>query len=207
MKKLIILLAALALLATTILAHADALPEFEFDAAAGRITAYNGPGGEVALPGEIDGARVWDVQGPIFQNNESVTSLALPEGMDVMNDNLTSQVPNLASVTLPQSLRVSFLICMAFLQPVAPAPDGGERGALHACLFQLGPQPPHMGVYCAGIPRVVIAPEVVKQFVTGKDAPLVGQEQVQQIIFLAGLGEGCSRYQRCALFLEQSEIA
>ena len=106
MKKLIILLAALALLATTILAHADALPEFEFDAAAGRITAYNGPGGEVALPGEIDGARVWDVQGPIFQNNESVTSLALPEGMDVMNDNLTSQVPNLASVTLPQSLRV-----------------------------------------------------------------------------------------------------
>ena len=106
MKKLIILLAALALLATTILAHADALPEFEFDAAAGRITAYNGPGGEVALPGEIDGARVWDVQGPIFHNNETVTSLALPEGMDVMNDNLTSQVPNLASVTLPQSLRV-----------------------------------------------------------------------------------------------------
>ena len=126
MKKLALLTLALAmLLALPTLAHADALPEFSFDAAAGRITAYNGPGGEVALPAEIDGARVWDVGGAIFQNNGAVTALALPEGMDVMSDNLTSQLPNLASVTLPESLRVicrgNFQLCDSLTEVTLPA--------------------------------------------------------------------------------------
>ena len=114
MKRLWTLTLALAvLLALPMPARADALPEFGFDASAGRITAYNGAGGDVAVPAEIDGAKVRGLDYSCFQNNETVTSIALPEGLDALDDNVTSQVPNLARITLPDSLRV---ICRGNLQ-------------------------------------------------------------------------------------------
>lgn len=124
MRKLLILALAL-LLALPVFARADALPEFDFDASAGRITAYNGAGGEVVIPGEIDGTAVCDIDPVGFQNSEAITAIALPEGLDVMNDNLTSQMPNLERVTLPESLRVicrgNFQLCPKLTEVTVPA--------------------------------------------------------------------------------------
>ena len=99
--------------------------EFEFDASAGRLTAYNGPGGDVVIPAEIDGVQVWDAEGGLFKKSEAVTSLTLPEGMDVMNNGMTSQLANLTRVSLPQSLRVicsgNFQLCPCLEEVTLPA--------------------------------------------------------------------------------------
>ena len=114
MKKLALLLPVLLLLALLVAAHAEApTPEFEFDASKAIITAYNGPGGDVVIPAEIDGQRVWDVKNIFYECPVPVTSITLPEGFDVLNDNLISQIPDLARLTLPESLRV---ICRGNLQ-------------------------------------------------------------------------------------------
>lgn len=127
MKKLSTLLILLLLLSLYAAGQAEAA-EFEFDASAGKITAYNGAGGDVAVPAEIDGARVWDIAGNVFYEKEGVTGIALPEGMDVLNDNLTSQIAGLTHVELPQSLRVicrgNFQLCPVLTEVTVPPAVG-----------------------------------------------------------------------------------
>ena len=125
MKKttLLYLLVALAL-ALTAAAQAEGV-EFVLDASSGRITGYNGSGGDIAIPAEIDGTRVWNIKGAIFQNNEAVTGISLPDGMDVLDENVTSQLPGLTSIRLPESLRVisrgNIQLCASLTSVTVPA--------------------------------------------------------------------------------------
>lgn len=70
----------------------------------GVITAYNGVGGEVKIPTKIGDIYVTGIASNVFRNNETITSVELPEGLRFVSDNAFSGCVNLSSVKLCDSL-------------------------------------------------------------------------------------------------------
>lgn len=93
-----------------------------------RTTAYSaaitGAGGDVVVPGELDGFTV-DVIGVSVFRGETITSLTLPETVLELRSNAISTCDNLTRVSLPQSLvvinRMNFFSCNALTEVTIPA--------------------------------------------------------------------------------------
>ena len=67
-----------------------------------RITKYEGPGGDVTIPAEINGSPVRGVYRTVFMNNHGITALRLEEGVRFLGDSTTYKMNALAEVSLPE---------------------------------------------------------------------------------------------------------
>ena len=68
------------------------------------INSYNGSDAEVTVPAEIDGKTVIGIKSGAFAENESVTSVTLPEGLEFIGEYAFGDCINLKSIDLPDSL-------------------------------------------------------------------------------------------------------
>ena len=81
-------------------------PEWEYSARDAKITKYNGPGGEVVVPAEIDGNPVIFIDGSTFPSSrEDITSITFPSGIEGFY-NVLNTAPSLERIVLPDTLEV-----------------------------------------------------------------------------------------------------
>lgn len=123
MKRSLILALSLLMLALCIPALAEST-DWNYDANYAILRGYNGAGGDVTVPAEIDGFTV-DVIGVGVFKGDTITSLTLPETVLELCSNAVSSCEKLTSVTLPQSLvvinRMNFFSCGALTEITIPA--------------------------------------------------------------------------------------
>ncbi len=123
MKRSLILLLSLLMLVLCIPALAEST-DWNYDANYAILRGYDGAGGDVVVPAEIDGFTV-DVIGISVFKGDTITSLTLPETVLELRSNAVSSCENLARVTLPQSLvvinRMNFFSCNTLSEVTIPA--------------------------------------------------------------------------------------
>lgn len=103
MKKRISLFLAL-LVALCLPALAEESGAWDFDADYCELNGYSGTGGDVAVPGEMDGSTVDVIQTNVFSSNDTITALTLPDTLLQLKDSAVCWDENLTAVTLPDSL-------------------------------------------------------------------------------------------------------
>lgn len=123
MKRSLISVLSLLMLVLCIPALAEST-DWNYDANYAILRGYDGAGGDVVVPAEIDGFTV-DVIGINVFKSDTITSLTLPETVLELRSNAVSSCENLTSVTLPQSLvvinRMNFFSCNALSEVTIPA--------------------------------------------------------------------------------------
>lgn len=123
MKRSLISVLSLLMLVLCIPALAEST-DWNYDANYAILRGYDGAGGDVVVPAEIDGFTV-DVIGINVFKGDTITSLTLPETVLELRSNAVSSCEKLTSVTLPQSLvvinRMNFFGCNALSEVTIPA--------------------------------------------------------------------------------------
>ena len=123
MKRSLISVLFLLMLVLCIPALAEST-DWNYDANYAILRGYDGAGGDVVVPAEIDGFTV-DVIGINVFKGDTITSLTLPETVLELRSNAVSSCEKLTSVTLPQSLvvinRMNFFSCNALSEVTIPA--------------------------------------------------------------------------------------
>ena len=123
MKRSLILVLSLLMLVLCIPALAEST-DWNYDANYAILRGYDGAGGDVVVPAEIDGFTV-DVIGINVFKGDTITSLTLPETVLELRSSAVASCERLASVTLPQSLvvinRMNFFSCNALSEITIPA--------------------------------------------------------------------------------------
>ena len=123
MQRWFCLVLSLLMLAIFIPAWAESA-EWMYDEDYCILRGYNGPGGNVVVPGEIDGGTVDVIDINVFQS-ETITGISLPETVLELRSNAVGWCENLTSVSLPQSLvvinRLNFGSCSALSEITIPA--------------------------------------------------------------------------------------
>ncbi len=123
MKRSLILVLSLLMLAFCLPAFAESA-DWNYDANYAILRGYDGAGGDVVVPAEIDGFTV-DVIGVGVFKGDTITSLTMPETVLELRSNAVSSCEKLTSVTLPQSLvvinRMNFFSCNALSEVTIPA--------------------------------------------------------------------------------------
>ena len=123
MKRSLILVLSLLMLVLCIPALAEST-DWNYDANYAILRGYDGAGGDVVVPAEIDGFTV-DVIGVGVFKGDTITSLTLPETVLELRSNAVASCEKLTSVTLPQSLVVinsmNFSNCTALTEITIPA--------------------------------------------------------------------------------------
>ncbi len=113
MKKILSLtLALLMILACTPIVMAES--EFEYvDYEGGiAITGYNGDGGVVTIPAEIDGKKVVAIDE--IKDRNDITKLILPEGLTELCRAALDRMPSLKEIVLPNTLKKIGFEALAF---------------------------------------------------------------------------------------------
>ena len=123
MKRSLISVLSLLMLVLCIPALAEST-DWNYDANYAILRGYDGAGGDVVVPAEIDGFTV-DVIGINVFKGDTITSLTLPETVLELRSNAVSSCEKLTSVTLPLSLvvinRMNFFDCNALSEVTIPA--------------------------------------------------------------------------------------
>ena len=123
MKRSLISVLSLLMLVLCIPALAEST-DWNYDANYAILRGYDGAGGDVVVPAEIDGFTV-DVIGINVFKGDTITSLTLPETVLELRSNAVSSCEKLTSVTLPLSLvvinRMNFFSCNALSEVTIPA--------------------------------------------------------------------------------------
>ena len=123
MKRPLISVLSLLMLVLCIPALAEST-DWNYDANYAILRGYDGAGGDVVVPAEIDGFTV-DVIGINVFKGDTITSLTLPETVLELRSNAVASCEKLTSVTLPQSLvvinRMNFFSCNALSEVTIPA--------------------------------------------------------------------------------------
>ena len=123
MKKWLCLVLALLTLTVCVWAAAEST-DWNYDLNYAILRGYNGAGGDVTVPAEIDGYTV-DVIGVSVFSSEAITSLTLPETVLELRSNAVTRCESMTSVTLPQSLvvinRMNFFSCNSLEEVTIPA--------------------------------------------------------------------------------------
>ncbi|AKB30298.1 Chitin binding protein [Methanosarcina siciliae T4/M] len=68
------------------------------------ITGYSGPGGDVIIPGEIEGLPVTAIDDSVFMGYSNMTSVTLPDNVTGIGNNAFQGCTNLTSVTFGDSI-------------------------------------------------------------------------------------------------------
>ena len=123
MKRSLISVLSLLMLVLCIPALAEST-DWNYDANYAILRGYDGAGGDVVVPAEIDGFTV-DVIGINVFKGDTITSLTLPETVLELRSNAVASCEKLTSVMLPQSLvvinRMNFFSCNALSEVTIPA--------------------------------------------------------------------------------------
>ena len=123
MKRSLISVLSLLMLVLCIPALAESA-DWNYDANYAILRGYDGAGGDVVVPAEIDGFTVDVIDINVFKG-DTITSLTLPETVLELRSNAVSSCEKLTSVTLPQSLvvinRMNFFSCNALSEVTIPA--------------------------------------------------------------------------------------
>ena len=123
MKRSLISVLSLLMLVLCIPALAESA-DWNYDANYAILRGYDGAGGDVVVPAEIDGFTV-DVIGINVFKGDTITSLTLPETVLELRSNAVASCEKLTNVTLPQSLvvinRMNFFSCNALSEVTIPA--------------------------------------------------------------------------------------
>ncbi len=69
------------------------------------ITGYNGAGETVIIPSEIDGKKVVDLSESIFDYNQKINSVSLPEGITNIPDRSFSRCWQLETINIPSTVQ------------------------------------------------------------------------------------------------------
>lgn len=88
--------------ATAQLTHGDY--HYTSDGSEITLTYYAGPGGAISLPGSINGLPVTTLRGSFCSQNNTLTSVTIPDNVTQIGDSAFSQCSHLASVSFPASL-------------------------------------------------------------------------------------------------------
>ena len=107
MKKWIAcLLAVMLAVSGSVLASAESgTPEWEYSASDARLTKYNGPGGDVVVPSEIDGKPVVFVEGSLLYDHDDIISVTFSDGIEGFFNVLNTAL-NVERIVLPATLEV-----------------------------------------------------------------------------------------------------
>ena len=104
--------------------RAEEASEFTYDAINQRLTDYNGAGGDVTVPAEVDGAVV-EVMYGTFNSKENVTSISLPDTLKVLDSSSIYALTNLTGITLPEGLEIigdyNFWLCDSLEELTIPS--------------------------------------------------------------------------------------
>ena len=123
MKKKIGLILSLLMLAFCVSAWAES-GEWKYDADYAILRGYEGEGGDVVVPGELEGYTVDVIDINVFKS-DTITSLTLPETVLELRSNAVTWCENLKSVSLPESLivinRMNFNTCDSLSEVTIPA--------------------------------------------------------------------------------------
>ena len=123
MKRSLILVLSLLMLVLCTPALAEST-DWNYDANYAILRSYDGAGGDVVVPAEIDGFTV-DVIGINVFKGDTIMSLTLPETVLELRSGAVASCERLSSVTLPQSLvvinRMNFFSCNALSEITIPA--------------------------------------------------------------------------------------
>ena len=87
-------------------ALAEVTDDFGFDTATGTLTAYTGSAESVEIPREIDGVPVKSIGNGAFSHNRTLTSVVIPDGVEVIGDDAFAWCDHLEEAVLPDSVRV-----------------------------------------------------------------------------------------------------
>ena len=68
------------------------------------ITGYTGPGGAISIPATLAGLPVTAIGEAAFQENSSLTSVTIPEGVTSIGESAFAVCVSLTSVTIPESV-------------------------------------------------------------------------------------------------------
>ena len=70
----------------------------EFIVENGVLIEYNGSGGDIVIPGDM---RITSIGKYVFCNNQSITSVKIPDGIELIGDGAFMECTNLKSVSFP----------------------------------------------------------------------------------------------------------
>lgn len=76
----------------------------EYSVSGSTITKYNGTGGEVVIPQEINGVTITAIGASAFKGNTTITSVVIPNTITSIGDYAFSECTALSSVKLPSQL-------------------------------------------------------------------------------------------------------
>ncbi len=84
--------------------------EFSIENGEATITGYTGPGGDIEIPDQLDGAPVTIIGSTAFSGNHSITSVVIPDSVIKIasgnwSDGAFSRCTSLTSVTIPERKR------------------------------------------------------------------------------------------------------
>ena len=89
------------------------------------ITGYTGIKAALVIPSEIDGLTVVAIEAWAFSNNETITSVVIPEGVTTIGNSAFLSCTNLTSVELPETLTTiqdyAFCFCFNLKEMTIPA--------------------------------------------------------------------------------------
>lgn len=68
------------------------------------ITGYKGSGGEVIIPGEIDGMAVTGIGDSAFEGCSSLKSITIPDGVTSIGDDAFRDCSSLENITVPDGV-------------------------------------------------------------------------------------------------------
>ncbi len=80
--------------------------EWDFDTEYWFLRGYNGPGGDVVVPDQIEGCAVVSITHNVLCDSETITSLKLPGTLESLEEGTGSYNAEMTSVELPESLMV-----------------------------------------------------------------------------------------------------
>ncbi|MDQ7096475.1 leucine-rich repeat domain-containing protein [Desulfosporosinus sp. PR] len=94
--------------------------DFSFDEALGTIRGYNGSGGNIVIPSEINGVQVQSIGEDAFKNCKNLAGIIIPQGVVHIEDYAFYGCTSLRKVTLPETLKEigygAFVVCESLIE-------------------------------------------------------------------------------------------
>ncbi len=148
----------------------QAAAPYSFDAATGTLTAWADAAGAVEIPAQIDGAPVRTLGDALFNQNQQITQVTVPQGVLRLNQSAFYACEGLTSLALPDGLQViggyALFLCSGLTELTLPASLSviGDRAFSGMTgltrLTILGAPPEHIGAdaftLAQDVPQVVV---------------------------------------------------